>query len=109
MARRLMPWRRRAERRAFGFTPRVRAISFVVSVASALTISVSSPAVHRRRPSLESGGIGRDGIDAKLLLGEWEKSGSTGVSLTLNWLTAVEKSRFRREVSRNMRHITRNG
>ncbi len=62
MARRLMPWRRKAERSALGFTPSVPAMSFVRRVASAETISVSSPAVHRRRPSLEIGGIGRDAV-----------------------------------------------
>ena len=54
MARRLMPLRLNTERKAFGWTPIVRAMSFVRSVASASRISVSSPVVHRlrRRPSV---------------------------------------------------------
>jgi hypothetical protein len=51
-ARRLMPLRLSTERKAFGLTPMMRARSFVLSVASASRISVSSPVVHRLRGRL---------------------------------------------------------
>jgi hypothetical protein len=40
------------DRKAFGLTPMMRARSFVLSVASASRISVSSPVVHRLRGRL---------------------------------------------------------